>query len=78
MVTILINGAFCEDCDPDRSPQKYSGDHFVRASQSSEIRHFYEECDHSRSPLYCDHFMRTAIIVADLRNRAFLKRSAFF
>jgi len=32
MVAILINSAFYEDCDHDRSPQKYDCDHFMRAT----------------------------------------------
>jgi len=30
VIVVLINNAFCEDCDHDRSPQKRGCDNFVR------------------------------------------------
>ena len=73
---------FCKYCDHGRTPIKtHKHDIFMRTAIMFAIiinSAFCDDCDHSHSPLYCDHFLKTASIVAVLRNRAFSKRFTFF
>ena len=70
-----------EYCDYGRNPIKtQKHDIFVRTAIMAAVlinSAFCEECDHSRSSLYCDHFMRLRLLVTVLRNSIFSKRSVF-
>ena len=54
VITVLINSAFCEDCDHDQSPQKQGCEHFVRIDIIVTVL---------RNKTF---FVKTAIIVAVL------------